>query len=280
MADIRQAGDNLMADESDVETALVSLAAAALYPQGAGAASVPGPDCRIFRGWPNSAALNSDLSTGLINVTVFPAHGHPRTTTRYAPIWNVVPVQPTLSVAVSGNAVTFGGAADPGQLAGLLINGTTYAYRTQTGDGPASVAANLAVLARADTIVHLANATLMLPNIGQVQARVVADASAQQEVRRQVQSFRVTCWCPTPVTRDLTASTIDASLAGLRFITLPDGSMGHLTYAGTAVLDQSENALLYRRDLIYRIEYPTLLTALQPSMLFGDLLLNAANFAA
>ena len=44
------------------------------------------------------------------------------------------------------------------------------------------------------------------------------------------------------------------------FITLADGSMGKLTYAGTTVFDQSQDALLYRRDLLYQVEYPTITT--------------------
>jgi hypothetical protein len=270
-----------MADESDVETALVSLAAAALYPNGTGAPSVPGPDCRVYRGWPNASALNADLAAGLINVTIFPVHGitaHARTTTRYAPVWSVQPVQPTLTVTVSGANVTFGGAADLGQVAGILISGQGYSYRTQVGDSPALVAANLAESIRATTIVTVSGSTLTIPNVGILQARVVADATAQQEIRRQELNFRVTCWCPTPATRDVSATAIDISLAQVPFISLPDGSLARMTYYGTAVLDQSENALLYRRDLLYRVEYPTMLTASQPAMLFGDLLINAADF--
>jgi hypothetical protein len=56
--------------------------------------------------------------------------------------------------------------------------------------------------------------------------------------------------------------------------------MGKLTYAGTRVFDQSQDALLYRRDLLYQVEYPTIINASQPAMLFGDLLLNAANFTS
>ena len=133
-----------MADESDVETALVTLCSAALYPSGVNSPSVPGPDCRIYRGWPNSAALDADLTAGRINVTVFPVPRHARTTTRYTQIWSGTPAQPTLTASVSGTSVTFGGTADLGQVAGLLADGQSYAYRTQTGDNPALVAANLA----------------------------------------------------------------------------------------------------------------------------------------
>jgi hypothetical protein len=270
-----------MADESDVETTLVALSSAALYPNGVGSPSVPGPDCRIYRGWPNSAALNADLTAGRINVTVFPAPGHARTTTRYTQPRSGSPISPTLTVAVAGTSVTFGGSAACGQVAGLLVggrSGQSYAYRTQVGDTPALVAANLAVLARANAIVQLSGSTLTIPGVADLMARVVADGSTQQEIRRQERIFRVTCWCPTPTSRDATAIAIDLALAQAIFITLTDGTMGKVTYAGTTVFDQSQDALLYRRDLLYQIEYPTIVNTSPPAMLFGDLLLNAANY--
>jgi hypothetical protein len=177
--------------------------------------------------------------------------------------------------------VTLGGSAALGQVAGIRVNGLggqSYAYRTQIGDSPTLVAANLAALARANTIVQLSGSTLTIPGVGDLIARVVADASAQQEIRRQEQVFRVTCWCPTPTSRDASAIAIDLAFAKSIFISLADGSMGKLTYAGTTLFDQSQDALLYRRDLLYQIEYPTIITASQPAMLFGDLLLSSANF--
>jgi len=185
---------------------------------------------------------------------------------------------PALTAAVAGVTVTFGGAASIGQLAGVRVDGHGYAYRTIATDTPASVAANIATLARAGGIVTLAQTTLTFHGAGDVLARVVADAPAVMELRRQVQGFRIICWCPTPLLRDAVAAAIDTSLAAMRFIALPDGSAARLIFSGNAVLDQSQDAILYRRDLIYTVEYATTVTALQPSMLFGSLDLNAANF--
>ena len=64
------------------------------------------------------------------------------------------------------------------------------------------------------------------------------------------------------------------------FIDLSDGTQGRLTYAGTTVFDQSQDALLYRRDLIYSVEYATTLSANQPAMLFGQIDINAATVPA
>jgi len=269
-----------MADQSDVESALVALAANALYPNGSASPSLPGPDCRIYRGWPNSAALNADLTAGVINVTVFPQGEPGRNATRYSQQWSGSPAQPTLTASVSGVSVTIGGTAGPGQLAGILVNNVSYVYATQSGDTPETVAANLASSARTDWIVNLSGATLAIPGAGSVLVRVVADASVMQEVRRQEQGFRITCWCPTPTARDASASAIDLLLVSFQFINLADGSLGRLQYRGTLVFDQSQDALLYRRDLLYDVEYPTTVTALQPAMLFGDFVLNANTITA
>jgi hypothetical protein len=276
----RKAGNYLMADQSDVEDALVNAASAALYPNGTGEASVPGPDCRIYRGWPNSAALDADLAAGKVNVTVFPGSGTGRTTTRYAGRWVGMPAIPSLTAAASGTSVTFGGSADIGQIAGILVDGQSYAYRTRTGDTPEQVAANLASMARAQSIVLLSNSTLTIAGAGDLLVRVVADAPVQQELRRQERAFRITCWCPNPATRDTTAAAIDLVLSNMRFIVLADGTSGRLTYLETTVFDQSQNARLYRRDLAYEVEYATMISTTQPAMLFGDLVLNTAHITA
>jgi len=269
-----------MADQADVEGVLVTLVAAALYPNGTTEPSVPGPDCRIYRGWPNAAALDADLAAGRINVTVFPVSEPTRITTRYTEEWLGTSPVADLLVEVQDNAVMFSGTADPGQVAGILADGHTYVYRTQSGDTPALVAANLTAQARSDWIVHLVGSEITLCGAVHVVARVAADASSCKEVRRQEQGFRVTCWCPTPAIRDAAATAIDQSLARLIFIDMPDTSFARITYSGSAVFDQSQDSLLYRRDLLYRIEYPTIVNESQPTMLFGDLVLNAAQFFA
>lgn len=266
-----------MADQSDVEEALVDLVSATLYPDGTNAPSVPGPDCRIYRGWPNSAALDQDLTAGRINVTVFPSGDAAQTTTRFAEQWIGTPAQPSLTASTSGISVTFGGTAAIGQIAGILVDGAGYAYRTRAGDTPQLVAASLADMARVDRIVQLSHATLTIPSAGKLQARVVADTPVQQEIRRQEQGFRITCWCPTPETRDTAAAAIDQALSSQRYLALADGTDGRMSYVSTAVFDQSQNAGLYRRDLTYNVEFATTVSDTRPAMLFGSLVLNSAS---
>ena len=142
---------------------MVDLVAAALYPNGPDAAGVPGPDCRIYRGWPNAAALDADLRAGKANATVYPAAGAGRVSTRYVQEWVGLPVAPSLTAQVAGVSVTFGGSVALGQVAGLAIDGVAYAYRMQASDNPALVAANLAVLVRLSRMAQVSGSTITLP---------------------------------------------------------------------------------------------------------------------
>lgn len=66
----------------------------------------------------------------------------------------------------------------------------------------------------------------------------------------------------------------------MNFITLADTSVARIRYAASTVFDQSQDASLYRRDLLYNVEYATTVVASQTSMLFGALALNSQNLTA
>jgi hypothetical protein len=157
-----------MADQSDVEAALVSLAAGILFPgqsyaPGALQASVasavpPGPSTasqavltRVYRGWPENSALLSDLNAGYANVSVFSDPGMVRNTTRRVPFdYAVSAGNPTLSVVASGALVMITGTVTPGNVVGVQFGGSAgqvaYAYAAAAGDTLGSVAQNLAAL--------------------------------------------------------------------------------------------------------------------------------------
>ena len=58
------------------------------------------------------------------------------------------------------------------------------------------------------------------------------------------------------------------------FLTLPDGTTARLCETGTRVFDQSQNANLYRRDLLLSAEYATTITTPLPAMIFGNSLIS------
>ncbi len=270
-----------MADQSDVETALVAAAMAALYPQGLSGPSACGAPVRIYRGWPESSALDADLAAGYVNITVFPEDTGEHNTTRYLPKWsNPAPVTPTLTVTTTQDSVTFAGSAGAGQIAGILADTNTYVYPCQTGDAPANVAANLASQIMANRLVQLSNATITLPGVQRLIARTVASQGVFNQIRRQEQSFRLIGWCADPALRDAAMIALDSALAATYFLPLADGSVGRLRFRQSLTLDRQENASLYRRDLLYSVEYPTLQTATLAGMLFGTATIGTAGNAS
>lgn len=267
-----------MADLASVEDVLAELIVSAVYPDGTEADSILGVTCRVYRGWPGPAALNADLQAGVVNITITPDTDMGRTTTRYALSWHDDVPPPTLTAVVTDRAVVFGGTVSSGQTAGLLIDGRAYVYPARDGDTPSIVAASLAAMVRSDQTANLMNATITIPGATDIAARVVSSANGHTEVRRQERDLRVISWCPTPDIRDKTVAALDQALVRHDFLTLADTTKARMVYKGTAVYDQAQNSLLYRRDLIYTLEYPTTISELLPAMLFGHLRLNAAEF--
>jgi hypothetical protein len=265
-----------MADQAEIEAALVALALAALYPQGLAAPAAVGAPCRAYRGWPAAAVLEADLAAGMAHIAVLAVEGSLRLATRFPETWAVAEApSPVLNAAVSGDVVTFSGAAAPGQVAGILAGAHAVATRTEADDTPAHVAARLAALLRPFHAVQLAGASLAVPAAPRLLARVVADRPARREIRRQTQAFRLACFCPTPALRDAVAATLDAALAARRFVVLDNGEAARLLLSSTATLDEARGAGVFRRDLVYGVEYATTEAARQAAMLFGELALPA-----
>jgi hypothetical protein len=260
-----------MADLSDVENALVNLLTLLIYPNGAGAESALQAPARVFRGLPASSLLLEDRTNGILDISVFPVAGSTKDTTRWGVQAFELPGAPSLTVSAQGNSASFTGIAAAGDLAGVLAGQVAYIYAAQPGDSAALVAAVLADAIRANTICWLTGATLTLPGFSQMVARTAAPASALEEWGRQEQDFRISVWAPNPLARDLTCSFVSAGLVTTAFLTLADGTGGRLRYRSTASIDEDQGSSIYRRDLVYSVEYATTVLVQSPTVLFGDL---------
>lgn len=270
-----------MADLSDVSAALVTLAAAAVYPSGTGSPSVCGTGVRVYAGWPNAQQLDTDLAQAICHVSVYP-RPEERNTTRFAPTWQPVSINTqTLTVAAVGQAVAFGGtvppAGNPHNVA-ILANGAAYVYAVQTGDTLAGIAAALAALVAVGIPGTVAaGAVVTLPASARLNAaRVGVTGSSMREVRRQERSFQIGVWADTPGRRDAIAQAIDSALAFTTFVTMPDSSAARLTYKNSVVGDQFQKDKLYRRDLMYSVEYATTQTELDTQITQQQLNVSAA----
>jgi hypothetical protein len=290
-----------MADVADVANALVSLIATAIYPNGVASPSITGAPTRIYYGWPVGENLDADLKNGIVNISVYPPPNMTKKTTRFPKQWQYPASIPpaTITATISGDAVTFGGYATPGNVIGLLVNGVGYAYLAAGSDTPATIAASFAMALTAlgtlgaggfgsgdasewlglaygavgsygtPLAPHATGATLTVPSPARLEAaRTGVTVAAIEETRRQEQGFIVTVWAPTPALRDATAAAFDATLADTDWLPLDDGSAGRLLYRATHSDDVPGVASTWRRAITYTVEYPTLKTMPATTLLF------------
>ena len=256
-----------MADISDVETALCDVVLGAVYPGGTTAASVTGRAVKIYRGWPNSTGLNQDISAGNQIVTVTSVERGTVNTTRYAPVWKTVSSQPaTIALDVEGNACVISGHARAGDVVGIEVDGVAYAFAAQDGETAAALASRLAPMI-AGCVADGSQWTF--PYAQSVSARTSGAASCLLETRRQEQKLLIGLWCPNPLTRDVLARAIDVAFSCIDWLTLADGTSARVVYDGTVEKDDAVNANVYRRDLLFRVEYATTITQATTQMLFG-----------
>ena len=265
-----------MADISDIEQIFADTIVSALYPGGTSQASLIGTLCRIYRGWPNAATLNSDLTSGIVNVTVLADNESGCSTTRYLPEWKTIPTTPGTTIYATGQIIVVGGVPIVGDLVGALIDQVAYSYRIRVGDTAVQVAAGLSQAIQAHRMVFLNYTTILVYDAPMITTRAASDAIAAMESRRQDKDIRVTCWCSSPAIRDSVAIALDQCLSKNPFMVLPDDTEARVAYKNTSSYDQAQNALLYRRDLVYTVEYSTISVSSQPPMLFGDAVLNGS----
>lgn len=242
---------------SDIEQAICSAVTQAVYPNGTAAASAAMQPCRVFRGWPSRHNLDADLRAGMANISVFSLPGE-QNLTRYSTDWQELPSPPiTLIMTVSGQTVSISGTPRCPLNAAVLVNGKAFIYPLQATDTPTTIATALAALINAVTPASNTGPVITVPGATKLEERIGRVGSVIQEVKRQKKQFRITIWCNDPIVRDSFAKIIDPPLASMTFISLPDGSGGRIRYERTAPDDSSQKSLLYRRDLVYSVEYGT-----------------------
>ncbi len=251
-----------MADIIDVQNALVGLAAQVVYPNGTSQPSAITSPVKLYAGWPTQSQLDADLLVGTAHMTVFPL-GIERNTTRFPSDWQQSTInQPTLTLVVNGQQITVAGSLPATyfqQNIAVFVGYFPYVYAVQPGDTLNSIATALSALIPGATS---SGATITVsPGALVTAARVGGTGTSVSEIRRQERQFQLTAWANSPQARDALASLVDVALAQLRFISLPDGTAGRLIYRHSNVIDALQKSRLYRRDLVYSVEYGTTLTA-------------------
>jgi len=88
-----------------------------------------------------------------------------------------------------------------------------------------------------------------------------------RELKRQRRHVQISLFANTPNQRDQIGSFIDPVLAANEFICLADGTAGRLRYVSSPHDDTVQKEILYRRNLIYSVEYGTTQTRSDPQII-------------
>jgi len=265
-----------MADLSDVQNVLVGLIAGWLYPNGTAQQSSVGFPVRVGSGWPTRATLDPDLLAGTANVTVY-ATPNERKTTRYQQGWQQQTSRtPTLTLTGQGQTVTVGGtnpAPYSQQNIAVFVDHSPYTYPVQPTDTPATIAAALAAIIPGATS---AGAVVTIPGaIGAL--RVGGTGTAVKVIRNQCRMFQIVLWCSTPAQRNALSNLIDPLLSDLRFLTLPDGLFARIVYHNSPQQDLGEKARLFRKDLMYMVDFATTKTQGTAQVIVGKTIVSDQN---
>ena len=265
-----------MADLSDVTAYLAQQAANAVYPNGTSSASVASMDCRIYEGWPLPDQLDLDMAgkqmSGspavptvraggpVANVSIYPLQGTGNTVYQILDqTYVVVGVTYGLTVAQSGNVLTVSGQPKPGEYLTLICD-DSFVY-SLTGANTAAILASLASAAQANYPAATATSnTLTVPTTRSLVVRQGGIGTLGKVSHRQRHSVMLTVWAPTHAARNAIASAIDVYLKQANKVTMPDGSQALVIYNRTNTSDEQQMATIYRRDLIYDVEYATIET--------------------
>lgn len=87
------------------------------------------------------------------------------------------------------------------------------------------------------------------------------------ELRRQTRTFQITIWANCFDKRDPIAKLLDAALAATSRLTFAEGTSGVVAYVNSLQDDSQQKAGIYRRDLFYSVNYPTISTAAEYAIL-------------
>ncbi|MCG7388754.1 hypothetical protein [Pantoea sp. ACRSB] len=254
-----------MADSSDVSNTLAGMIAAAAYPNGTSQASISGSVIKIYPGWPVPNVLQQDINAGGVHISLWALPAERKIGSELGRPYRVVEKgEPPMVATVNGLTVTLSGAASVPTNVYLLIDGTGYHYPVQSGDTLTTVATALANQIPGATS---SGAIITLESGNSITARTGGVGTAVRELRRQAKDFQVTVWAPTPAMRALVGSAVDQMLSESSNISLGDGAPALLLYARQFDTDASENYLIYRRDLIYTVNYATTQTIAAPQVI-------------
>jgi hypothetical protein len=248
-----------VADLSDITAAMAGLAAGAVYPNGIPAGSMTAKDCRIFEGWPIAKQLDDDVAAGRSNVSIFPSAGSSAASVQvFEPEVVIVPAVHGLSASITGNVITLAGTPTNGEYVTVIADGA-HIY-SRVGASASAICAALQADAVSDyPSASNSGATLTIP-AGKLSVRIGSPCTMGKLLHRQKQMIMVSIWAPNHADRAKLSSAVDVVMKQNLRLVLSDGSQAIMTYDRTHEFNSYELLTVYRRDLVYSVEYGTMET--------------------
>lgn len=249
------------------------MAATAVYPSGSGQPSVTGRPVTIFEGWPLQQSLDAAIAAGQSMVSVFPtrANGSGATFQVQNEDYLIVPPVHGMTItSIASGAVSVMGAPSAGEYLTIIADGR-HAYSRSGADLPTIlnlIAADAVATYPSVSVFAIGgpdlplwqNATgggIQFPT-DRLKAHLGAPATKGRATHRQRAGVMVTVWAPNNADRNTLAKAIDVALKQVNRLTFPDTSQGLLVAQSFVQEDRLEPASIYRRDLVFSVEYATL----------------------
>ena len=236
---------------------------------------------RVFRKYPSSVQLQSDMAASGVNITVNPMSGLTRFETGHQLDWQTRSETPiTVYANTIGNTVTISGTGTSGLNVGIAYGGIGYQYRPADGDSPQVIANALASVIPNATV---SNATITLNTVLLVQTGVVGDYTISREIDYQTQRFIIGIITYDPRICDIVGAQVRRTMAQVRALAGPDGDYTERPiYRSVFQPQKDEKVGFYIRNESYDITYGTYETITVAGILFVglDSIISADSTAA
>jgi hypothetical protein len=225
-----------------------------MYPNGTGQPSVVNTTVVVRSGWPVPQQLKALMASSDVMISIYGMPGIGKNTTRFLGDDDAqasIPA-PNIAITISGNQVTVSGTIKAGEAATIKVNYQPYSYAIQATDTVNTIAAALAAL-----IPHATanGAVITISEVFDIEAAISVPVTVQQEIGRQAQVFMIVIWAPTELLRDAAGRALELAFKQQPRITMPDNTWARLLYRGVTQTDGAEKQQIYRRNLLYEVEY-------------------------
>lgn len=253
-----------MASTDDVARYLARRVADVVYPGGSQLPGIVNNSVKIYPGWPVPGTLQQDIEKGGVHVSVWPLPAERKISTALGrPYLTLAKGKPTLQFTVNGTTIGVAGVASALTNVQIALNGKTYTFHFRAGTTAEKALYVLSVRLPGSFTI---GSSLCIMLVTQLSLSVTTAGKAVRELRRQIKDFQITVWAPAPGLRDRIGSAIDAALSEQCHIDLDDGAPAQLLYTRQFDSDRSENWHVYRRDLIFSVNFATTQTISAPEV--------------